>query len=407
LSGGLKVDNLELLKEISIVSPAKIVLLVIDGLGGLPSPKTGKTELETANTPNLDRLASKGICGLIDPVSPGITPGSTPGHLALFGYDPFKFSIGRGVVEAMGIAFDLEPEDIAARGNFCTVDEAGLVTDRRAGRISTEKCAELCQLLDGLAIDKVKLSVCPVREHRFIAVFRGKGLSPEVSDSDPQQVGVAPRPIIALNPQADKMANIANEFVAQAKKVLAKHHPANMVLLRGFSRRVNLPTMPEVYKLKPAAIAQYPMYRGLARLVGMQVLETATGIKEEFDTMKQNYNNYDFFFVHIKETDSAGEDGDFERKARIIEEVDSALPTLLNLEPDVIVVTGDHSTPALLKGHSWHPVPILLYSKWCRPDRVEQFSESACISGGLGRFPATEIMPLAMAHALKLAKFGA
>ena len=400
-------DNLDLMKEISISSPTKILLLVIDGLGGLPHPKTGRTELETANTPNLDQLANKGICGLIDPVGPGITPGSTPGHLALFGYDPVKFLVGRGVVEAMGIDFDLKPGDIAARGNFCTVDEAGLITDRRAGRISTEKCAELCRLLDGLAIEGVKILVHPVREHRFIAVFRGKGLAPEVSDSDPQQVGVAPKPVTPLNLQADMTAKIANRFIAQAKTILAKQHPANMVLLRGFSRRPNLPTMPEVYKLKPAAIAGYPMYRGLARLVGMQVLETGAGIKEEFNTLKQNYNDYDFFFMHIKETDSAGEDGDFERKARVIEEIDKALPTLTSLDPDVIVVTGDHSTPAVLKGHSWHPVPILLYSRWCRPDRVGEFSESACISGGLGRFPATQVMPLAMAHALKLTKFGA
>jgi 2,3-bisphosphoglycerate-independent phosphoglycerate mutase len=400
-------DSLDLMKEISISSPTKILLLVIDGLGGLPHPKTGRTELETANTPNLDQLASKGICGLIDPVGPGITPGSTPGHLALFGYDPVKFNIGRGVVEAIGIDFDLRPGDIAARGNFCTVDEAGLITDRRAGRISTEKCTELCRLLDGLVIEEVKIFVQPVREHRFVAVFRGKGLAPEVSDSDPQQVGVAPKPITSLNPQADMTANIASRFIAQAKTILAKQHPANMVLLRGFSRRPNLPTMPEVYKLKPAAIAGYPMYRGLARLVGMQVLETAAGIKEEFNTLKQNYNAYDFFFIHIKETDSAGEDGDFERKARVIEEINKALPALTSLEPEVIVVTGDHSTPAVLKGHSWHPVPILLYSRWCRPDRVAEFSESACISGGLGRFPATQVMPLAMAHALKLNKFGA
>jgi len=400
-------DNLDLIKEISTPSPTKIVLLVVDGLGGLPSPKTGKTELETASTPNLDQLANKGICGLIDPVSPGITPGSTPAHLALFGYDPLKFNIGRGVVEAVGIDFDLKPADIAARGNFCTVDKAGLVTDRRAGRISTEKCTELCRLLDGLTIEGVKLLVCPVREHRFIAVFRGEGLAPEVSDSDPQQVGVAPRAVKAQNAKADKMANVANEFIAQAKKVLAKHHPANMLLLRGFSRRPNLPAMGEIYKLKPAAIAQYPMYRGLARLVGMQILETGTSIKQEFITLKQNYNSYDFFFVHIKETDSAGEDGDFERKVKVIEEVDKALPTLTSLKPDVIVVTGDHSTPALLKGHSWHPLPVILYSRWCRPDRVGEFSESACIFGGLGRFLATQVMPLAMANALKLAKFGA
>lgn len=398
---------MELIKSISNPSPARIILLVIDGLGGLPNPQTGKTELEIANTPNLDQLATKGVCGLIDPVSPGITPGSAPGHLALFGYDPVSFSIGRGALEATGIDFDLEPEDVAARGNFCTVDERGMVTDRRAGRISTEKCTELCQLLDGRVIEKVKIFVCPVREHRFIVVFRGEGLTSDISDSDPQQIGVAPKVITALSPKAGRMAGVASQFMAQARTTLAGHHPANMVLLRGFSKRPCFPTMGEVYKLKPAVIASYPMYRGLARLVGMEVLETGTGIEDEFTTLKQNYDGYDFFFLHIKGTDSAGEDGDFDRKVRIIEEIDNALSTLTSMEPDVIVVTGDHSTPALLKGHSWHPVPILLYSKWCRPDRINEFSESACVLGGLGRFPATQIMPLAMANALKLTKFGA
>jgi 2,3-bisphosphoglycerate-independent phosphoglycerate mutase len=400
-------DNLELIKKISTPSPSKIVLLVIDGLGGLPDPRTGKTELETASTPNLDRLAAEGICGLIDPVGPGITPGSTPGHLALFGYDPVKFNIGRGVVAALGIDFDLKPEDIAARGNFCTVDKAGVITDRRAGRIPTEKCVELCQLLDGIKIEGVELFVQPVREHRFAIIFRGEGLAPGVGDSDPQQTGVVPIEVKAQHSTARRTAEIANEFIEKAKKLLAGHHPANMVILRGFSHKPELPTMTDIYKLKPAAIAVYPMYRGLAKLVGMQLLKTGTTVKEEFDALKQNYADYDFFFIHIKGTDSAGEDGDFNRKANVIEEIDQALPALTGLEPDVIVVTGDHSTPALLKSHSWHPLPVLLYSKWCRTDRVGEFSESACIMGGLGRFPATQIMPLAMANALKLKKFGA
>ncbi|MFC1864470.1 2,3-bisphosphoglycerate-independent phosphoglycerate mutase [Chloroflexota bacterium] len=399
--------NLELIKAIAKPSSTNIILLILDGLGGLPHPETGKTELETANTPNLDKLAADGICGLSDSVSQGITPGSAPGHLALFGYDPVSFNIGRGVLETIGIDFELQPGDVAARGNFCAVDKAGLITDRRAGRISNEKCVELCQLLDGLLIENVKILVCPVREHRFIVVFRGSDLSPEVSDSDPQQLGVAPKVITASCPEADGMAGIANQFVAQAKAILAEHLPANMVLLRGFSRRPHFPTMGEIYKLKPAAIASYPMYRGLARLVGMEVLETGTSIEDEFKTLTQNYGNYDFFFLHIKGADAAGEDGDFDRKVRVIEQVDNALPELTSLQPDVIVVAGDHSTPALLKAHSWHPVPVLLHSKWCRPDRVSEFSESACILGGLGRFPATEIMPLAMANALKLDKFGA
>jgi 2,3-bisphosphoglycerate-independent phosphoglycerate mutase len=400
-------DNLDLIKQISIASPTKIILLVMDGLGGLPHPETGKTELETASTPNLDSLAMKGICGLIDPVGPGITPGSTPGHLALFGYDPVKYEMGRGVVEVMGIDFKVEPKDIAARGNFCTVDKNGLVTDRRAGRISTEKCTELCHLLEKIEIEGVRLFVLPVREHRFAIVFRGEELAPEVSDSDPQQLGVAPKTVKAQTETAQLTAKIANEFIAKARKILAGHHPANMVLLRGFSRRPDIPTMSEIYKLKPAAIASYPMYRGLARLVGMELLETSADIKEEFAVLKKNYADYDFFFIHVKGADSAGEDGDFARKAKIIEEVDRALPTLTDLKPDVIVVTGDHSTPALLKAHSWHPVPVLLYSKYCRADRVGGFSETACIMGGLGRLPATQLMPLAMANALKLSKFGA
>lgn len=400
-------NNLELIKEIAISTPSKIVLLVIDGLGGLPNPETGKTELETAHTPNLDQLAAKGVCGLSDPVAPGITPGSAPGHLALFGYDPVTCIIGRGVLEAVGIDFDLQSGDIAARGNFCTIDEKGLVTDRRAGRVSTEKCTELCQLLGGRSIDGVKVFVSPVREHRFAAVFRGDGLALEASDSDPLRVGVAPKTVTALNPEASKLASVSNKFITQAKTALAEHYPANMVLLRGFSQHPQLPTMGEIYKLNPAAIASYPMYRGLAKLVGMEVLQTGTTIEEEFMTLKQYYANYDFFFLHIKPADNAGEDGDFERRVKIFEQVDNALAELIRLEPDVIIVAGDHSTPAMLKGHSWHPVPIILYSKWCRPDRVREFSESACASGGLGRFPATQIMPLAMANALKLTKFGA
>ncbi|MFC1995693.1 2,3-bisphosphoglycerate-independent phosphoglycerate mutase [Chloroflexota bacterium] len=400
-------DNLELMREIARSSASRIVLLVIDGLGGLPRPETGKTELETANTPHLDQLVTKGICGLIDPVGLGITPGSGPGHLALFGYDPVSFNIGRGVLEAMGIGFDLQPGDVAARGNFCTVDESGLVTDRRAGRISTEKGTELCRLLDGLAIENVKILVCPVREHRFVVVFRGEELVAELNDSDPQQVGVAPGVITALRPEADRMAGIASQFVAQAKATLAEYLPSNMVLLRGFSRHPQLSTMGEVYKLKPAAIAIYPMYRGLAKLVGMEILETGASIEDEFAALKQHYTDHDFFFLHIKETDTAGEDGDFNRKVRVIEEVDNTLNEMVSMEPDVIVVTGDHSSPALLKGHSWHPLPILVYSKWCRPDGVGEFSESACAIGGLGRFPAIQVMPLAMANALKLTKFGA
>jgi len=398
---------LEQIKEISLPSPSKIALVIIDGLGGLPHPETQKTELETAQTPNLNSLAKKGICGLVVPVSPGITPGSAPAHLALFGYDPFRFTIGRGTLEALGIDFPLQEGDVAARGNFCTIDKKGVILDRRAGRISTEKCLELCQQLSQIKIDKVRLWVSPVKEHRFVVVFRGDNLRPELSDSDPQQVGRKPKQVAALSLKAKQTAILTNEFIAKAKAILMNSYPANMVLLRGFSQLPHFPTMNEVYKLKPAAIVTYPMYRGLAKLVGMEVVDSGDSIEEEFKALEQHYAAHDFFFLHVKQADAAGEDGDFLRKVQVIEEVDAALPRLLDLQPEVIVVTGDHSTPALLKAHSWHPVPFLLYSQWCRSDDVAEFSESACAKGSLGRFPALEVMPLALANALKLTKFGA
>jgi len=399
--------SLEQIKKLAIPSASRIVMLVIDGLGGLPDPKTGKTELGTAITPNLDRLAEEGICGLVDIVSPGITPGSAPGHLALFGYDPLKFSIGRGILETLGIDFGLKKGDIAARGNFCTIDEERLVTDRRAGRIPTERCAQLCEILSHTRLDDIQLFVLPVREHRFSLVLRGGELSAKLSDSDPQQTGVFPNIVAATNPRAERTARLVNQFIDRAREILPQHYPANMILLRVFSQLPEIPAFNDTYKLKSAAIATYPMYKGIAKLLGMKVLGGANSIKEELTTLARHYAEYNFFFVHIKQTDAAGEDGDFSRKVKVIEEIDVALPPLLSLKPEVIVVTGDHSTPALLKGHSWHPVPLLLHSQWCRPDAAKEFSERACASGGLGRFSALDIMPLAMANALKLTKFGA
>jgi len=402
----------EYLKKLSHTSPSKIVLLVIDGLGGLPHPETGKTELESAEKPNLNQIARESVCGLIDPVSPGITPGSAPGHLAIFGYDPIKYNIGRGILEALGIDLELKPQDIAARGNFCTMDNKGIITDRRAGRITTEKNAQLCQLLNTkIALKGVEIRITPVKEHRFVLILRGEGLSPELTDSDPQQMGLNPKKIQAISPQAQRTAEIANEFVSQAKRLLRSTRndipSANMVLMRGFSRLPRLPSIAEIYQLKPAAIAIYPMYRGLARLVGMQILPAGDNITQQLKSLHRHYKDYDFFFIHFKNTDSRGEDGDFKAKVQAIEEVDNALPALLNLNPDVLIITADHSTPATLAMHSWHPVPFMLKSRWCFPDKVSKFSEPACLEGGLGRFPATEIMPLALANALKLNKFGA
>lgn len=399
--------DLESLSELTESSPNKIVLFVVDGLGGLPDPVTGRTELEAANIPNLDRLAMGSALGLIDPVGPGITPGSGPGHLALFGYDPIRYTIGRGVLEALGIGFQLRDGDVAARANFCTVDERGIITDRRAGRIPSQESASLCAKLRDIRLEGAQVFVEPGREHRFVVVFRGKGLSDDVTESDPSREGHPPKTMLARSPQAERTAAIANQFVSLAQRILAQSHPANMVLLRGFSQHPNLPQMPQAFKLRTAAIATYPMYRGLAKLVGMDILETGPSLGEELDALERHYSSYDFFYLHFKKADTAGEDGNFAAKAHALEEVDAVIPRLLALKPTVLIVTGDHSTPAVLRGHSWHPVPLLFQAPFIFPSDVTDFTERACLRGSLGRLPATAIMPLALAHSGRLTKYGA
>ena len=399
--------SLDDLKALARPAQTKIVLLVLDGLGGLSRAGDGKTELEAARTPNLDRLAAQGNLGLADPVAPGITPGSGPGHLGLFGYDPLQYRIGRGVLEAVGIDLEMTERDLAARGNFCTVDARGVITDRRAGRIPTEACARLTPLLEKIGIPGLELIVRPVREHRFVVLFRGEGLEEGLSETDPQETGKPPLPVQAEAPQAKKAADIVNQFVAEARRVLAAEHPANMILLRGFSKYPRLPKLTEIYGVRAAVIAVYPMYRGLAKLAGMQAVKTGDTVADEFTSLESVYGDFDFFFVHVKKTDSAGEDGNFDKKVSIIEEVDAEIPRLLALRPDVVVVTGDHSTPAAFKAHSWHPVPVLLWSKWCRPDGAPRFTERECRYGNIGHVRAAELMPLIMAHAERLTKFGA
>lgn len=389
-------------------SGGKIVMLVMDGLGGLPGNEKGQTELEAAATPNLDALAAKSICGLHLPVGAGITPGSGPSHIALFGYDPIRYQIGRGVLEALGVDFDLQPQDVAARGNFCSLDEKGNVTDRRAGRISTETNQKLCEKLRSIKVPDVEVFVQTVKEHRFLLVLRGRDLSGQIHDTDPQETGVPPLEPKAIDPGAQPTIEKLQQFLKQARDILKDSHPANGVLLRGFSKHPDWPTMQEAFGIRSAAIAAYPMYRGLGKLLGMKTLPTGQTLQEELETLKKAWNDYDFFFVHFKKTDSSGEDGDFQRKVHAIEHVDEHLPALFALNPDVVIVTGDHSTPAVLRFHSWHPVPALLYSKHCRPDQVCQFGETACLRGGLGpAFPAVNLIPLALANAGRLEKFGA
>ena len=399
-------ENWELLRTLAIKNSSRIVLLVIDGVGGIQIE--GKTELEKAVTPNLDMVAREGVCGLMDPVFPGITPGSGPGHIALFGYDPVRYQVGRGVLGALGIGFPLERGDIAARINFATVDEKGLVTDRRAGRIPTSFNQELCrELEEKVKVEGAKIFVRTVKEHRAVLVIRGKGLSGEIKDTDPQKEGLPPLDPEPITREAEKTVSLVKEFISQAKNILSSRHPANMVLLRGFSQLPHIPSFQEIYKLNPACIAVYPMYKGVARLVGMEVLSTGETLRDEIETLKNNFDSYDFFFLHIKPADSSGEDGDFERKVKVIEEVDSLIPEILSLNPDVLAITADHSTPSLLKSHSWHAVPVVIRAKTVRVDDVDKFTELECAKGALGRFSAQYLMSLLMAHALKLSKFGA
>ena len=397
----------ELIRELTEKNASKIVMLVADGLGGLPLTAGGATELETAATPNLDRLAATGTSGSSVPVLPGITPGSGPGHLGLFGYDPLEFKIGRGALEATGIGFELGPHDVAARGNFCTLDAAGMISDRRAGRIPSEESFAVVEKLQAVKIAGVETFVKPVKEHRFVVVFRGEGLDGRVADTDPQAVGVAPLDPRPVDPAAARTAAVAKEFVTQAAAILAGEPKANGLVLRGFAGKPALPSYEQLYGLRAAAIAVYPMYKGLARLVGMTLVGKAQSLDEQIDELKKCWNDYDFFFLHFKYTDSTGEDGAFDQKVKRIEELDRAIPKIEALKPDVLIVTGDHSTPSRLKGHSWHPVPTLLVADTCRPDGLASFSERACLRGGFGIFPAKHLMLLAMAHAQRFGKYGA
>jgi 2,3-bisphosphoglycerate-independent phosphoglycerate mutase len=400
-------DMHELTRQLHVKNDSKIVMLVADGLGGLPQHPGGLTELETAKTPNLDALAKKGILGSSIPVKPGIAPGSGPGHLGLFGYDPLQYLIGRGALEATGIGFELQEGDVAIRANFCTIDGNGNITDRRAGRIPTEESAPLAIKLREVSIPGVQVFVEPVKEHRFVVVFRGAGLGGHVADTDPQATGVPPLEPRATNPDSEKTAQIAAEFIKQAKKLLAGEKKANCCTLRGFSARPNPPSYEEVYGLKAAAIAVYPMYKGLARLVGMDIVGNAQTLDEQMAVLEENWAKYDFFFIHFKYTDSTGEDGNFEAKVKRTEEVDACVPRIMALKPDVFICTGDHSTPSMLASHSWHPVPTLLVADNCRTDACEKFGEAECLKGGLGQFEAKYLMILALANAGRLGKFGA
>lgn len=394
----------------NLIEPAdtKIFMLIMDGLGGLPREKGGKTELETAHTPNLDALAEEAALGLSSPAGAGIAVGSGPGHIAIFGFDPFEYEIGRGALEALGVDFDLQPGDVAARGNFCTVDSNGFITDRRAGRIPTDQAEKLVELLNSIKIEGAEFFVMPVKEHRFAFVVRSTDLGDYLTDTDPQKTGVKPFSVEALDEPSKKTAHLANAFIEQARMLLAEKSPANMIMLRGFAKLPSMPQYNDIFKLHAASVAVNGMYRGVSRLVGMDVLPVdGITIADEFNTLEKYWKDYDFFYLHIKKTDTYGEMGDFDAKVKVIEEVDSFIPRLMALNPDVVIVSGDHSSPAVLKSHSWHPVPTLIYSKVVRADGIKEFGERACARGSLGVISAQEVMPIALANAGRVGKYNA
>ncbi|BCB97386.1 phosphoglycerate mutase [Dissulfurispira thermophila] len=400
----------KLIKPLVQKNNSKIILTVLDGVGGLPID--GKTELEAANTPNLDALARESACGLHVPVAYGITPGSGPGHLGIFGYDPVEFQIGRGILEALGLGLEVRKTDVAVRCNYATIKD-GIIVDRRAGRIPTEQSKKLTEKLQAeiKEIDEVEFIFAPGMEHRFAVLMRfPENLNPdaaEITDTDPQKEGKSPLPPQPMSKNAERVATVAEKLINRAQEILKDEEKANFILTRGFSGMPHIPTFEDAFGLRSLAIATYPMYRGLARLVGMDSPKVEGSVEDEIKFLKQKYNDYDFFFLHVKKVDSYGEDGNFQGKAARIEEFDRLLPQLLELKPDVLIVTGDHSTPALLKSHSWHPVPVILKSPYVLGGLCSAFSERECIKGELGIFPAVNLIPLALANSMRLKKFGA
>jgi 2,3-bisphosphoglycerate-independent phosphoglycerate mutase len=386
----------------------KIVLFVLDGLGGLPHPGTGLTELETARTPNLDALTAKSSLGMLVPVSPGIAPGSGPGHLSLFGFDPVQYVIGRGALSALGVGFDLRAGDLAARLNLATLDGEGRILDRRAGRPPDAEGRRIVEKARAGLVppEGIEVFLEHEKEHRAVLILRGAGLEADLGDTDPQATGVPPLPVKALESGAERSAALMQAVLDQIQESLGDEEVVNGVLARGFAAYEGYPSFQERYGLRALAIAQYPMYRGVARLVGMDVKEIPGSPSELVELLRANVRSYDFFFLHFKYTDSRGEDGDFEAKVRAIESVDALIPGILEVEPEVLIITGDHSTPATFKAHSWHSVPVLLASRWARPTGAA-FGESECRKGDLGTFEGKHLMTLALAHAGRLAKFGA
>lgn len=387
----------------------RIVLLVIDGLGGLPHPEHGgRSELEQARLPALDALARASSVGRLQILARGLTPGSGPGHLSLFGYDPHAIDFGRGVLEALGSDHPLVPGEVAARGNFCTLDAAGVITDRRAGRPTDAECRALCtRIQQEVRVSGAEFILLPGKQHRFTLVMRAPGLGAHVRDNDPQVEGQRPLEFTAGDAASRHTAELVTEFWRQSRALLAAEPRASGLLLRGFSTMPPVPGFLERYGLRAACIAIYPMYRGVARLVGMEILPPGKDLAAQIEVARAHWDRFDFFFLHTKDPDTAGHAGDFAGKVAALEAIDAHIAPLRALGAEVLIVTGDHSTPTVHREHSWHPVPVLVHSARCVPNPHVTFDERGVQGGDLQTLPALDLMTLALAHAGRLDKFGA
>jgi len=391
-------------------SKAKALLLICDGLGDRPSIE-GKTPLQAANTPYLDEISKEGINGLMDTISPGIVPGSDTAHLAILGYDPYKYYPGRGVFEALGADMELCEGDVAFRANFATVDDKMRIIDRRAGRKGSK---DLAEALNGLEIDHTKIKFTNTTEHRCALVLKGENLSKAVSDVDTHEAGSEVKKCVPLEEGEKelKTANIVNEFVSQSYDILNEHPvnkerrergelPANIILLRGAGSYGEVSAMKDRFGFGAACIAGASLYKGVAKYLGMVVVpvEGATGIADtnlnnKAEATLHALEKHDFVFLHVKATDSMGHDGDFEGKKYMISRIDKELVARIKDVDAYITVTADHSTPVSIKRHSSDPVPIVIKGEGVRKDGITKFDEVSAASGGLGRIRGVDLMPI-------------
>ena len=404
----------------------KTFFVICDGLGDRPIPKLGrKTPLEYAKTPNLDAIARRGIIGAMNTIDIGVRPGSDTAHMAIFGYDPHVYYTGRGPFETAGLRMEHKDGDICFRVNMGTVDDTLHIIDRRAGRIGDTSA--FARELNGMKIDGVEFFVKAGTGYRMGMIMRGKKLSTHITDIDPGHVGKGVRMCEATDDtsEAKRTAKILNTFVSRAHKLL-KRMPvnidrqknglpqANYLLVRGAGVYPKLPRFFDKYGLRAACFAGAGLYKGIARLIGMDVVHVpgATGkpdsnIRAKVETAIKHRKDYDFFFIHFKGADSCGEDGDVEGKIAYIEKIDDAVAPLLKLKNSLVVITADHSTPCTIKSHSADDVPIVIMGDEVRDDDVHEFSERTCAKGRMGHIKGMHVMPIILDLMGIAEKFGA